>query len=80
MSDEVDVFSEPPESVSVQVTIPAALYAELAGAVASDEDPPRALIDVEELIALIVQEAWQDAGKDTPWLERVWARVNGQSA
>ncbi|NIQ95470.1 MAG: hypothetical protein GWN87_15650 [Desulfuromonadales bacterium] len=76
MSEEEDVFSDPPESVPVEVTIPAPVYAELAAAVASDDDPPRALIDVGDFISLIVQEVWKDAGEDTPWLTRVLAEIN----
>jgi hypothetical protein len=75
MSENNDPFSGAPDSVAVEVTIPADFYAELAGAVASDDDLPEALIEVDELIALIVQEAWAEADENTPWLQRVWAQI-----
>lgn len=75
MSDSDDIFSDPPETVPVEVTIPADLYADLAGSVVSEQDPSRAVIEVGALISLIVQEAWQDADENTPWLERVWTRI-----
>ena len=76
MSDSDDIFSDPPETMSVEVSIPADLYADLAGAVVSDEDPPRAIIEVGELISLIVQEAWKDADENTAWLDRVSAQIS----
>ena len=76
MSNIDDIFSDPPETVTLEIKLPSDLYADLAGAVASNDDPPRALIDVEELIALIVQEAWADAEETTPWFKRVNDRIS----